>query len=173
MDRYLILCDDWRLLEEKPSVVCRQFEHFTEGVARYFAPVLFAEYSCLTQFVDEEIDLVVSSQQKHNEARLTYDEFIDFWGWRDKLSSKVYHLSGGWRKLLALSFFLNLKSENLLVVDFTSHLSDRLIKFALAQAEQLEVKRMAFAEYDEEIIQQHAGSLRRLKRHAGRLVDIG
>ncbi len=173
MNHYLILCDDWRLLEEQPSVLCRQFERFTEGVASYFAPVLFAEYTCLTQFVDEEIDLVVSSQQEQNQARLTYDEFIEFWGWHDKLSSKVYHLSGGWRKLLALSFFFNLNSDNLLIVDFTSHLSDRLIKFALAQAEKLQLRRMAFAEYDDEILQQYVSSLKRLKRYAGRLVEIG
>jgi len=172
MDSYVIICDDWRLLEEEPEAICRQFERYTESEARYFAPVLFAEYSCLTQFVDEEIDLVITSQHSSNAARLGYDQFVEFWGWRDMLSTKVYHLSGGWRKLLGLALFLNQKCDDLLVIDFTSHLSDRLIRFALLQAERLGIRRIGFAEYDEEIIQKYLTHFKKLRRSGQRLVDV-
>ncbi|MCX5733614.1 MAG: hypothetical protein NTW68_04720, partial [candidate division NC10 bacterium] len=74
-------------MEERPQTICRQFEHFLNTEARYLAPVLFAEYSCLTQFVYEEIDLVVSSQQEMKDARLTREEFVQFWKWQDKLAT--------------------------------------------------------------------------------------
>lgn len=173
MNSYLIICDDWRLMEEQPQTICHQFERFLNSEARYLAPVLFAEYSCLTQFVHEEIDLVVSNQQKQNDARLTQDEFIAFWGWQDKLATKVYHLSGGWRKVLGLSLFLNRKCDNLLFVDFASHLSDRIIAFALERMEQLKIQRAGFAEYDEVIIQKHLNTFKRLKQSGARLSEIG
>lgn len=172
MDSYLINCDDWRLLEEQPQRICHQFERFFNGEARYLAPVLFAEYSCLTQFVYEEIDLVISNQQKRNDARLTQDEFIAFWEWQDKLATKVYHLSGGWRKTLGLSLFLNRKCDNFLFVDFVSHLSDRTIEFVLRRMVQLRVMRAGFVEYDEEIIRLHLKTIKRLKQSGARLLEM-
>lgn len=159
-------------MEEKPQTICQQFERFLNSDARYLAPVLFAEYSCLTQFVQEEIDLVVSNQQKRNDARLTQDEFIKFWSWEDKLATKVYHLSGGWRKLLGLSLFLNRRCDNLLFVDFASHLSDKTIGFALERMQELQVLRAGFAEYDEAIMQKHLNAFKRLKQSGTRLFEI-
>jgi hypothetical protein len=172
MDSHLIICDNWRLMEEQPQTICRQFERFLNSEARFLAPVLFAEYSCLTQFVEEEIDLVVSNQQKQNDARLTQDEFISFWGWQDKLATKVYHLSGGWRKLLGVSLFSNRMCDNLLFIDFASHLSDPTIAFALDRMRQLKILRVGFAEYDEMIIQKHLGISKRLKQSGARLLEI-
>ena len=172
MKSYIIICDDWTLLEEQPQTICQQFARFLNSDAYYLAPVLFAEYSCLTQFVHEEIDLVVSNQQKQNDARLTQDEFISFWGWQDKLATKVYHLSGGWRKLLELSLFLNRKCDNLLFIDFASHLSDRTITFTVERMQQLKVMQVGFAEYDEEIIQTHLQPMKRLKQSGARLLEM-
>lgn len=160
------------MLEERPRTLCQQFETFLEAEARYLAPVLFAEYSCLTQFVYEEIDLVVSSQEKVGDARLTQAEFIGFWKWHDKLSTKVYNLSGGWRKLLGLSLFLNRRSDNFLFVDFASHLSDNTIAFALERMRQLGIKRVGFAEYDEAILEKHLVNISRLKQSGARLTKL-
>lgn len=160
-------------MEERPQTICQQFERFLNSDARYLAPVLFAEYSCLTQFVQEEIDLVVSNQQKRNDARLTQDEFIKYWGWQDKLATKVYHLSGGWRKLLGVSLFLNRKCDNLLFVDFASHFSDTTITIALERMEQLSVVRVGFIEYDQELIRKHLKTVKRLKQSGARLLEFG
>lgn len=159
-------------MEEQPQTICQQFDRFLNSEARYLAPVLFAEYSCLTQFVYEEIDLVVSNQQKLKDARLTQDEFIQFWGWQDKLATKVYHLSGGWRKFLGLSLFLNRKCDNLFFIDFASHLSDSTIAFALERMQRLKIMRVGFAEYDEAIIQKHLKDVKRLKQSGTRLSEL-
>lgn len=172
MESYLIICDAWRQMEEQPQIICQQFERFLNCNARCLAPVLFAEYSCLTQFVYEEIDLVVSNQQKQNDARLTQEQFIEFWSWQDKLATKVYHLSGGWRKVLGISLFLNRKSDCLLFIDFASHLSDRMIGFALERMKQLQVPRAGFVEYDEAILQAHLKDAKRLKQSGTRLFEI-
>jgi hypothetical protein len=160
-------------MEEQPQTICRQFERFLNSEALYLAPVLFAEYSCLTQFVYEEIDLVVSNQQRMKNARMTQDEFIRFWGWQDKSLTKVYHLSGGWRKLLELSLFVNRKCDNLLFVDFASHFSDSTILFALEHMQELAIKHVGFVEYDEAILQKHLKNFRRLKQSGARLAEIG
>ena len=159
-------------MEEQPQTICQQFERYLNSEARYFAPVLFAEYSCLTQFVQEEIDLVVSNQQRQKDARLTQDEFIEFWNWQDKLSTKVYHLSGGWRKFLGLSLFLNRKCDDLLFVDIASHLSDMTIVRALEQMQRLEVGRVGFVEYDQILIQKHLLEAKFLKQSGSRLFEI-
>lgn len=172
MDTYLIIGVNWRLIEEQPQTICQQFERYLNSQVRYFAPVLFAEYSCLTQFVQEEIDLVVSSQQRQGDARLTQDEFIKFWGWQDILAMKVYHLSGGWRKLLGLSLFLNRKCNDLLFVDIASHLSDATIALALERMRQLGIGRVGFAEYDQALLQKHLKDVRRLNQVGSRLMEI-
>jgi hypothetical protein len=172
MNSYLIICNDWRLLEEQPQTICDQFERFLDSEAHYLAPTLFAEYSCLTQFVYEEIDLVVSNQQKENDARLTQDEFITFWGWQDKIEKKVYHLSGGWRKLLGISLFMNRKCDNILFIDFVSHLSDKTIEFILEKMKQLRILHVGFAEYDEAILQTHLTTFRRLKQSGARFSEM-
>lgn len=172
MDCYLIICDDWRLIEEHPQTLCQQFERFVNSDARFLAPVLFAEYSCLTQFVEEEIDLVVSNQQKQNDARLSLDQFVKFWGWQDKLGKKVYHLSGGWRKFLGLTLFLNRRSDNLMFVDFVSHFSDATITLALERMEQLQVAQVGFAEYDHALIRKHLKSVKELHQSGARLLEI-
>lgn len=159
-------------MEERPQTICRQFEHFLNTEARYLAPVLFAEYSCLTQFVYEEIDLVVSSQQEMKDARLTREEFVQFWKWQDKLATKVYHLSSGWRKLLGLSLFMNRKCDNLLFIDFGSHLSDSSIGLALERMQQLKIARVGFAEYDEAILQKHMAQFTLLKQSGARLSEL-
>ena len=173
MDTYLIMCDDWRLMEEHPQTICQQFERFLNSEVLFFAPVLFAEYSCLTQFVYEEIDLVVSNQEKLRDARISQDDFIRLWSWQDKLAQKVYHLSGGWRKLLGLSLFLNRKSDNLLFIDFASQLADTTIAFALERMQQLNIKRVGFVEYDEAVIQKHLKQCKRLKQSGARLSEVG
>jgi hypothetical protein len=171
MDVYLIACDDWQRMEERPGIICQQFEVLVGGTARYLAPVLFAEYSCLTQFVREEIDLVVSSQSRRNAAHLDYDAFVELWGWRDKLDTKVYNLSGGWRKALACSLFVNQKCDNLLFVDFSSHLSDKMISFIVARMGRLNIASIAFVEYDDSILAAHLLKPRRLRTSGQRLTE--
>lgn len=173
MESYLIISDAWRQMEEQPQIICQQFNRFLSCDACCLAPVLFAEYSCLTQFVYEEIDLVVSNQQKQGDARLTQEQFIEFWSWRDKLATKVYHLSGGWRKILGISLFLNRKSDCLLFIDFASHLSDRMIGFGLDRMKELQIPRAGFVEYDEAILQTHLKDAKRLKQSGSRLLEIG
>lgn len=172
MERYLIISDSWRQMEEQPQIICQQFERFLNSDARCLAPVLFAEYSCLTQFVYEEIDLVVSNQQRRNDARLTQEQFISFWGWQDKLATKVYHLSGGWRKSLGISLFLNRKSDCLLFIDFASHLSDKMIAFILERMEKLQVRHAGFVEYDGAVLETHLNGVKRLKQSGVRLLEI-
>jgi hypothetical protein len=170
MDTYLIICDDWRLMEEEPHTVCAQFAHLFDVDVQFLAPVLFAEYSCLTQFVSEEIDLVVSNQERNGDARLQQDQFIDFWRWNDLLATKVYHLSGGWRKFLNVTLFLNRKCDSLLFIDFASHFSDRTITRALEGMRQLKFRRVAFVEYDEELMEKHLPEAKRLLHSASRLL---
>lgn len=155
MNSYLLESAQWGLIERNPQVLCSQFARFIGKDVRFLSPVLFAEYSCLTQFVYEEIDLVVSHQVRATKARLSIDEFITFWGWEPRLEQKVYALSGGWRKLLLLHLFLNQMNQNVMLVDFCTHLSDASIDAVLGGIEQLQYHAVAFLEYDPALLRPH------------------
>ncbi len=159
-------------MEQRPQTICNQFARFIDKPVIYFAPVLFAEYSCLTQFVSEEIDLVVSHQNKCLDARMNCNQFIEFWSWEGVLEKKVYHLSGGWRKVLALSLFANRMCNNLLFVDFIGHLSDSTIRKLLDGFENLGILNTAFVDYDNKILIPHLINARNLESSGSRLIEV-
>lgn len=168
---YLIHPQNWGHLECSAEALCRQFERYLDRNAYYLSPVLFAEYSCLTQLVEEEIDLVVSNQARAGQARLSFDEFIAFWRWEGKLAEKVFNLSGGWRKLLAISLFLNRRCDHLLIVDLASHLSDATMRRVLDQIRLLQISSVGFAEYDPLILQKVLQGPRHLVQVGDRLQE--
>jgi hypothetical protein len=105
--------------------------------------------------VEEEIDLVVSSQMERGDGRFGFEDFVARWGWHDKLQLKVVALSGGWRKLLGLSLFLNRRCSHVLIVDFASHLSDGSMLFVIDRMRDLDMEAVAFAEYDPMLLLRH------------------
>ena len=111
-----------------------------------YRPLSFVEHSGFSETVREEIAMVLANSP----AIRQFDDFVKAWGLEPHLDRRVLALSGGWRKYLGLSLFLNRPLTCRLMLDTTSHLSDARVRTLLQRA--AESGDTVLCEYDPQLV---------------------
>ena len=110
---------------------------------KQIGPFHYAWSSGLAQTVEQEIELAFSSNDRSKDEER---EFIDFVGIGDRLSQRIDHLSGGWRKYLIYSLSIWLSDPDAPIVVFASSqfLDDDLISKLLDNCDRRTAKTFLF-----------------------------
>jgi hypothetical protein len=117
-----------------------------------YRPLSFVEHSGFSETVREEIAMVLANHEAAQPPLRQFGEFVDAWGLEPHLDRRVLDLSGGWRKYLGLSLFMNRPLTSRLMLDTTSHLSDARLRTLLREAAR--TGDTVLCEYDPQLILQ-------------------
>lgn len=159
MDRYIVMLNDVNSIDRKKDSLiskCKTWANLDFEVYKSFS---FVGGTGFTQYVFDEIDLVIQSQASKHKNYLSFKDFVDKWKFEEYLGHKVEELSGGWKKFLSLALFTNLRSQAKVYFDASRQLSDRLVKLFVGNLDSFDHKVAFFFEYDVSILSQYGCTL--------------